>query len=222
MSNSMKAVKLLARAAGDPDLRERLKSDPEGTARAEGVELHPHAAHVVLEDGPGLRHIVVMDDVHGSPSSGELSAEPSISDIRRWATWHVHAGDAIGDAIREDIDAAILNAGATSPGGLRFRLAVDDPEVMHMVVPFAATGELGLTAAETFAGGGETATHVTAAIEGVAVEAVAISTSEAVQVETSLEAAAEVAVAACEVEVTMTSTTVAIEVEVAIVPGFIT
>ena len=218
MSNAIKAASLLARAATDPDLLARLKQDPAGTAKAEGVELHQHEGYVVLEDGPGLRHIVVTDATHGTASSGELPAEPTVGDVRRWATYHVHAGDATGDAVRKDVNAAIAAAGAQAPDGLSFEVAVDDAKVMHMVVPFAGAAAVGLAEADAFAGAG-TESVVT---DTTAVQTAEVETTEAAQVETTVEVGAEVAVAAVEVETTFSSTTVVAEVEVAIVPGFIT
>ncbi len=218
MSNAIKAANLLARAATDSDLLARLKQDPVGTAKSEGVELHDHDGYVVLEDGPTRRHIVVTEATHGTASSGSLPGQPTVADIRRWATFHVHAGDATGEAIEEDVDAAIKAAGATPPEGLTFDVAVDDSKVMHMVVPFAGAAAVGLAEADAFAGAG-TESVVT---DTTVAQTAEVETTEVAQAETTVEVGAEVAVGAVEVEVTLSSTTVVAEVEVAIVPGFIT
>ena len=220
MSNGLKAANMLARAATDPEFRERLKSDPVATSQSVGVSLHDHAGYRVLEDTGGMKNIVVTEAIHGQADGSELPAEPSISEVRRWAIFHVHAGDSQGEAIKSDINAAILAAGARPPADLRFNLVVDNPDIMHMVIPYADSSEIGLAEAEMFAAGGTTIEA--AAAETTVIQTAEISTTEVVQEETTVEAAAEVAVAAVEVEVTCSSTTVVVEVEVAIVPGFLT
>ena len=220
MSNGLKAANMLARAATDPEFRERLKADPVATSRSVGVSLHDHDGYRVLEDTGESRNIVVTDASHGQADGGELPASPSISEVRRWAIFHVQAGDSLGEAIKSDIDAAILAAGATPPNGLRFVVSVDTPEIMHMVIPYADLSDIGLAEAEMFAGGGTTIQF--AAAETTVIQTAEVSTTEVVQEETTVTAAAEIAVAALEVEVTCSTTTVAVEVEVAIVPGFLT
>ena len=218
MSNAIKAANLLARAATDPEFRAQLKEDPVSTCSAAGVTLHKRAGYEVLEVAAGLRNIVVADKAHGTASGGDLPAEPTVADIRRWANFHIHAGDQTGDAIKADINAAILAAGATPPGGMNFHLAIDDPQVMHMVIPYAGASEVGIGEADAFAGAGVESV----ATDTTAVQTAEIETTEAAQVETTAEAAAEVVVGAVEVEVTFSSTSVVAEVEVCIVPGFIT
>ena len=218
MSNSLKAANMLARAATDAQFRSQLMADPKRIAAESGVKIHEHAGYAVLEDTAGLRNIVVTDQAHGQVGVEELRANPGVAEIRRWAIGHVQAGDATGDAIRSDVNAAIAAAGATPPNGMEFHLAVDDPDTMHMVIPFAGASAVGLSDAETFAGAG---TEVTQTNTVQTAEAI---TTEAVDIETSVGAAAEVGVAAVEVEVEVTSTTTSIEVEVevVVVPGFIT
>ena len=184
------------------------------------MSLHEHAGYKVLEDEGGLRNIVVTEKKHGNVSGGDLPSEPTVADIRRWANVHVNAGDAEGDAIKSDINAAILAAGATLPAGLKFNLAVDSPEIMHIVVPFADSSEVGFAEAEADAGGGVTAELSVA--ETTVVELAEVTTTEAVQEETSVETAAEIVVGAIEMEVVTTSTTAVLEVEALIVPGFLT
>lgn len=204
MSNSMKAASMLARAASDPEFRARFTADPAGVSAECGVTIHPHPNYDILQDENGLRHIVITEEEHGSASDGDLGTNPSISDIRRWATWHVHAGDPTGTAIQEDINAAITAAGATAPAGMTFKLAVDDPNTMHIVLPMSADSEVTMEEAETFAGAG--------------VEATASNTTQTIDAETTeVEAVETTTTEATEVE-----TTVAVAVEVAMVPGFIT
>ncbi len=204
MSNSMKAASMLARAASDPEFRARFKSDPEGVSAECGVTIHPHPNYEILQDEAGTRHIVVTEDKHGSISDGTLPASPSIADVRRWAIWHVHQGDATGDAIRADVNAAILAAGATAPGGLKFMVSVDDPQTMHIAIPASGGTEIALDDAEIYAGAGA--------------ESVDTNTTEAVEAETTEVTVTETT----ELQDTETTTTVVAEVEVAVVPGFIT
>ncbi len=204
MSNSMKAASMLARAASDPEFRARFIADPAGVSAECGVTIHPHPQYEILQDADGLRHIVVTEEKHGSASDGDLGANPSIGEIRRWATWHVHAGDATGTAIRNDINAAIAAAGATAPAGMTFKLAVDDATTMHIALPMSSDAEVSIDEAENFAGAG--------------VEATASNTTQTVDAETTeVEAVETTTTEATEVE-----TTVAVAVEVAMVPGFVT
>lgn len=204
MSNSMKAASMLARAASDPEFRARFAADPAGVSAECGVTIHPHPKYEILQDENGLRHVVVTEEKHGSSVDGDLGSSPSIADIRRWATWHVHSGDATGAAIRSDINAAIAAAGASAPGGMTFKLAVDDATTMHIALPMGAESEVSIDEAETFAGAG--------------VEATASNTTQSVDAETTeVEAVETTTTEATEVE-----TTVAVAVEVAMVPGFVT
>ena len=116
------------------------------------------------------------------------------------------------------MDAAIAAAGAKSPGGLSFKVAIDDAKTMHMVIPFAASSEVSMDEANNFVGAGteSVATDTTVA------QTAEVETTEVAQAETTVEVAAEVAVGAVEVETTFSTTTMVAEVEVAIVPGFIT
>ena len=198
MSNSMKAASMLARAASDPDFRARFVADPAGVSAECGVTIHAHPNYEILQDENGVRNIVVVEDAHGTPKDGDLGSNPSISDIRRWATWHVHAGDETGTAIRNDINAAISAAGAAAPAGMTFKLAVDDPNTMHIVLPMSADSEVSIDQAESFAGAGTEAAQVDTTVQEV--EEVETTTTEATEAET----------------------TVAVAVEVAMVPGFVT
>ena len=198
MSNSMKAASMLARAASDPEFRARFTADPAGVSAECGVTIHPHPNYEILQDANGLRHIVVTEEKHGSAKDGDLGSNPSIGDIRRWATWHVHAGDATGTAIRNDINAAIAAAGATAPGGMTFKLAVDDANTMHIALPMSSDSEVSIGQAENFAGAGTEAAQVDTTVQEV--EEVETTTTEATEAET----------------------TVAVAVEVAMVPGFVT
>ena len=198
MSNSMKAASMLARAASDPEFRARFVADPAGVSTECGVSIHPHPNYEILQDENGVRNIVVVEKTHGSPKNGDLESNPSIADIRRWATSHVHAGDATGTAIRNDINAAIAAAGATAPAGMTFKLSIDDANTMHIVLPRSAESEVSIDQAETFAGAGTEAAQVDTTVQEV--EEVETTTTEATEVET----------------------TVAVAVEVAMVPGFVT
>ncbi|MCP4833715.1 MAG: nitrile hydratase subunit alpha [Phycisphaera sp.] len=198
MSNSMKAASMLARAASDADFRARFIADPPGVSAECGVTIHPHPNYEILQDQNGVRHIVVTEEKHGSAADGDLSATPSIADVRRWATFHIHAGDATGTAIRNDINAAIAAAGAAAPGGMSFKVAVDDAQTMHIALPMAADTEVSMDQAEAFAGAGTEAAQVDTTVQEV--EEVETTTTEATEVET----------------------TVAVAVEVAMVPGFVT
>jgi len=204
VSNTMKAASMLARAASDPEFRARFKSDPEGVSAECGVTIHPHPNYEILEDANGVGHIVVTEEKHGSAADGDLSATPSIADVRRWATFHVHAGDATGTAIRNDINAAIAAAGAAAPGGMSFKVAVDDAQTMHIAIPTSGGTEISLDDAEIYAGAGA--------------ESVDTNTTEAVEAETTEVTVTETT----ELQDTETTTTVVAEVEVAVVPGFIT
>lgn len=194
----MKAASMLARASSDAAFRARFVADPAGVAAECGVTMHPHPNYEILQDENGLRHIVVTEDKHGSPSDGDLAAKPSIADIRRWATSHIHAGDATGTAIQNDINAAISAAGAAAPGGMSFKVAVDDAQTMHIALPMVAASEVSLDEAEMYAGAGTEAAQVDTTVQEV--EEVETTTTEATEVET----------------------TVAVAVEVAMVPGFVT
>ena len=95
-------------------------------------------------------------------------------------------------------------AGASAPGGMTFKLAVDDATTMHIALPMGAESEVSIDEAETFAGAG--------------VEATASNTTQSVDAETTeVEAVETTTTEATEVE-----TTVAVAVEVAMVPGFVT
>ena len=203
MSNAMNAARLLARCGSDPEFRAEFIADPAGTAKAGGVDLHPHPNYDVLEDTATLRHIVVTEDKHGTAGDGDLPAHPTLSDIRRWVVFHVHAGDAVGTAIREDVGAAITAAGATAPAGMTFQVAVDDASTMHIALPPLADAEISLEQAEVFAGAGA--------------ESVDTNTTEAVEAETTEVTVTETT----ELQDTETTTTVAAEVELVVVPGFI-
>jgi hypothetical protein len=196
MSNSMKAASMLARVASDAEFRNRFKADPVAVASECGVELHPHGSYDFLQDDAGLRNIVVTDEKHGSADIAPLPSAPTVGEVRRWVVTHVHAGDATGNAIQSDVNAAISAAGASAPRGMKFAVAVDDSKTMHIVIPPIADSEVSLEAAEQFSGAG--------------VEATQTNTTQTAEVETT------------EVEATETTTTVAVEVEVAVVPGFIT
>ena len=203
MSNSMKAAAMLARAASDPEFRARFSADPAGVAAECGVTMHPHPNYEILQDESGLRHIIVTEDKHGSASDGDLAATPTVGDIRRWATWHVHQGDATGDAIVADINAAIAAAGAAAPGGMSFKVAVDDAQTMHIAIPASGGTEISLDDAEIYAGAGA--------------ESVDTNTTEACEAETTEVTVTETT----ELQDTETTTTVAAEVEIVVVPGFI-
>ena len=216
MSNTMKAANMLARAASDPEFRERFKSDPVGVSKECGVEIHPHANYRVLEDQPGLRHIVVTEAKHGVVDVQDLPAKPTIAEIRRWAIGHVQAGDATGGAIRTDINAAIAAAGAVAPDGTTFELAVDDDETMNIAIPALAASEVSLDEADMYAGAGiehvstNIDTHVEQSIDAVSTEVAVAETTELTVTETT------------ELQDCETTTTVAAEVEIVVVPGFIT
>ena len=195
MSNSMKAASMLARAASDPEFRARFTADPAGVSAECGVTIHPHPNYEILQDEGGVRNIVVVEAEHGTPKDAELGKNPTIADIRRWATWHVHAGDATGTAIRNDINAAIIAAGATSPAGMTFKLSVDDAETMHIAIPMASGSEVSIDQAETFAGAGTEVSQVTT------VESIELGGNATVATEIGGEG---------------------VHVEVAVVPGFVT
>jgi hypothetical protein len=204
MSNSMKAASMLARVASDAEFRNRFKADPVAVASECGVELHPHGSYDFLQDDAGLRNIVVTDEKHGSADIAPLPSAPTVGEVRRWVVTHVHAGDATGNAIQSDVNAAISAAGASAPRGMKFAVAVDDSKTMHIVIPPIADSEVSLEAAAEFSGAG--------------VEAVDTNTTQTVEAETTEVTVTETTVA----QDMEAATTVVAVVELAVVPGFIT
>ena len=98
---------------------------------------------------------MATEKTYGNVSGDDLPSEPTVADIRGWAIFHVNAGDAEGDPIKSDIDAAIPAAGVQAARGAGVQsLAAESAEIMHIVVPFADSSEVGFPEAEVDAGGG--------------------------------------------------------------------
>ncbi|MDB5308474.1 MAG: leader peptide family natural product precursor [Gemmataceae bacterium] len=83
---------IVARAWADPEFKTRFLSDPQAVLREHGLEVEAGVEMRVVEDGPGIRHVVLPACPAGELVEEELSPTPGTDSYSGWCGGCGHCG----------------------------------------------------------------------------------------------------------------------------------